>query len=212
MKTNLSKAFVFLLVTLVSFAAFVPAHAAGQASETALAPLPSLSAFVASVRDGSANTVRGVYVPGKFALSVVQQPEGYGGYVSRNDGVVTQYGYAARKGTIGLLAHNYLAGANFTALEAGQKVQIVYGDGRIANYEIAYVYRYQALQPNSSSSIFVNLDDNKQYTAWDVFQKVYTGGDHVTLQTCIEANGEPSWGRLFVVALPVVETDDSSHK
>jgi hypothetical protein len=212
MKTRLFKAFVLLLAVLVSFAAFVPAHAAGAADVSALAPLPTLSAFVASVKDGSANAIRGVYVPGKFALSVAQQPEGYGGYVSRDDGVVTQYGYAARKGTIGLLAHNYLAGSNFTALAAGQKVQIVYGDGRIVNYEVAYIYRYQALQPNSASSIFVNLDDNKQYTAWDVFQKVYTGGDHVTFQTCIEANGELSWGRLFIVALPYVEEADSAHK
>ncbi|KAF0108563.1 MAG: hypothetical protein FD146_449 [Anaerolineaceae bacterium] len=212
MKTKLSKAFVLLLVVLVQLAAFVPAHAAGQSGETALAPLPSLNDFVASVKDGSANTVRGVYVPGKFALPVIQQPEGKGGYVSRDDGVVTQYGYAARKGTVGLLAHNYLAGSKFTTLAAGQIVQIVYGDGRIVNYEIAHVYRYQALQPNSASSILVNLDDNKQYTAWDVFQKVYTGGDHVTFQTCIEANGELSWGRLFVVALPYVDEANPSNK
>jgi hypothetical protein len=206
MKTRLFRAFLFLAVILMATIGLTPVHAEAGASGASAAFSPAFLDFVKSVKNGEANTVRGVYVEGSLAFPVIQQPVDNGGYVSKDANVVTQYRAAAKYGTIGLLAHNYLAGVDFASLAVGQKVQIVYGNGRIDTYEITSIYRYQALQPNSGSSPFVNLADGKTYTAWDVFQLVYTGGDHITFQTCIESNGVLSWGRLFIIASPVPDS------
>jgi hypothetical protein len=206
MNKRLFRVFLFSAVLLLAVAVLTPVHAEAGANGESAALSPAFSDFVKSVKNGEANTVRGVYVEGSLAFPVIQQPVDNGGYVSKDANVVTQYRAAARYGTIGLLAHNYLAGANFESLAVGKKVQIVYGNGRIDTYEITSIYRYQALQPNSGSSPFVNLADGKTYTAWDVFQLVYTGGDHITFQTCIESNGVSSWGRLFIIATTVPDS------
>jgi len=200
MNTRLFRAFLIPVSIFLAIVAFTPVHAEARAGS-----VPAITDFVASVTNGETNTIRGVYVEGLMAFPVIQQPVDNGGYVSKDANVVTQYRAAARYGTIGLLAHNYLAGTNFASLAEGQRVKVIYGNGRIVVYEIASIYRYQALQPNSGYSPFVNLADGKTYTAWDVFQLVYTGSDHITFQTCIESNGISTWGRLFVIAYPVLD-------
>jgi len=35
-----------------------------------------------------------------------------------------------------------------------------------------------------------------------MFDRAYEGGRHVTFQTCIAAEGNSSWGRLFIIAAP----------
>ena len=44
-------------------------------------------------------------------------------------------------------------------------------------------------------------------TARLLFDQVYGGSDQVVFQTCIEAQGNPMWGRIFVTADPI----DPSH-
>ena len=162
--------------------------------------MPSSEAFIASVADGQAGVVRGVYVPGVLALPVRQQPADNPTYVSPEAGTATQFASAAALGVTGLLAHNYLAGAEFFKLAAGQDVQIVYGDGAVKLYRVTAIYRYQALDPYSPYSNFVDLSTGETKSVGEVFTQVYTGGDHVTFQTCIANNGNASWGRLFVIA------------
>jgi len=65
------------------------------------------------------------------------------------------------------------------------------------------VYQFQALQPTNPYSNFVDLETNQQLTATELFYRVYTGAHHLTFQTCIEKDGEYSWGRLFVLAYPL---------
>lgn len=169
-----------------------------------LAPqMPSREAFIASVANGQASVVRGVYVPGEFAFPVRQQPADNPAYVVAENGVVTQFASAAALGVTGLLAHNYLAGADFFQLTEGQDVQIVNGDGTVKLYRVTGLYRYQALDPYSPYSSFVDLSTGETKPVGEVFNGVYGGGDHVTFQTCIENNGISSWGRLFVIATPV---------
>ena len=165
--------------------------------------MPSSEAFIASVADGQAGVVRGVYVPSVLALPVRQQPADNPTYVSPEAGTATQFASAAALGVTGLLAHNYLAGAEFFKLAAGQDVQIVYGDGAVKLYRVTAIYRYQALDPYSPYSNFVDLSTGETKSVGEVFMQVYAGGDHVTFQTCIANNGNPSWGRLFVIATPV---------
>jgi hypothetical protein len=172
---------------------------------------PDLDSFAHSVLNGNANQVAGIYVSGVLALPVRQQPNDNPNFVSTDDGVVTQFAAASRFRTIGLLAHNYLAGTLFSNLKLSQVVSVIFGDGHMKTYRINKVERYQALSPTSPQSDFIDLNDgkNSRLTAGDVFQRIYTQGDSVVFQTCILNNGDPSWGRLFITAIPV-ETSPST--
>jgi hypothetical protein len=164
--------------------------------------LPALADFVTAVANGEAGVVRGVYVPVRFALPVRQQPAGEAAYVSSEDGVVTQFGLAAGFGVTGLLAHNYLAGARFFELIEADALVLVFGDGGLKTYAVSDIQRYRALQPYSPYSDFVDLETGAPLSATDLFLRVYVGDDHVTFQTCIELDGNPIGGRLFVIATP----------
>jgi hypothetical protein len=163
-----------------------------------------LDQFRASVTDGDAAQLVGVYVPQTFAFPVVQQPKGYATFVSTDPGVVTQFGSASGYGTVGLLAHNNLAGAKFYNLHAGQMFFLVYGDGRVAPYTVDSIRKFQALSPEDPYSNFIDLDHPAgQLTSGDVFAQIYTEDNQVVFQTCLGRNGNPSWGRIFVSATPL---------
>jgi hypothetical protein len=164
--------------------------------------LPSFADFRQSVQNGEANVLRGVYVPNVLALPVIQQPMDDPYYVSDHNGEATQFAMASQQGNIGLLAHNTLSGKLFSQLSTGQQVRLVYGDGRVEDFIVANILRFQATQPESVSSSFRNLDRNEVLSAGEMFSRVYGGERHLVFQTCIEANGQTSWGRLFVAAVP----------
>lgn len=163
-----------------------------------------LASFVASVMDGNPQNLRGVYAPGILALAVVQQPNA--AFVSAQPDTATQFRMAAaQQGVIGLLAHNFLGGRDFSRLALGQPIVLVYGDGKMQAYTVTTVYRYQATKPESVYSSFVDLQTNAVLDTATLFKKVFTGGQHVTFQTCIAGDGNPSWGRLFVIAEPATD-------
>lgn len=163
---------------------------------------PDYLAFVESVRNGQAGLLRGVYVPGLFALPIVQQPAGDPGFVSQNRDELTQFGMAAEAGNVGLLAHNYLSGKLFPQLAPGQEVRLVFGDGAGEAFIVERILRYQALDPGDPSGQFRDLETGAILSAGELFQKVYRGERHVTFQTCIDAHHNKSWGRLFILAQP----------
>jgi hypothetical protein len=182
-----------------------PVHALAAGSGAAL---PNFSDFSKTVQNGKADVLRGVYVQDVLALPVVQQPSNNAGFVSGNNGEATQFGMATQFGNIGLLAHNHLAGKTFSQLTVGQEVRLVYGDGKVESFVVTEVLKYQALQPNSAYSDFRSLDDGKTtLNAEQMFKRVYFGNRHVTFQTCIAKDGNTSWGRLFVIAIPKAEYD-----
>lgn len=164
--------------------------------------LPDFTNFTALVENDNVNVLSGVYVPNVLALPVVQQPMGDPSYVSSRDYEATQFATASHYGNIGLLAHNYLSGRLFSRLAVGQEVRLVYGDGKVEYFVITEVMRYQALEPNSQWSSFRNLDNYDVLSPEQMFTRAYAGDHHVTFQTCISSNGDSSWGRLFVVAVP----------
>jgi hypothetical protein len=161
-----------------------------------------LESFTASLSYGQADQVVGVYVPGVFGLPVVQQPGDQASYVSDQDDTVTQFSSVSPYGSIGLLAHNYLSGERFFGLGEGQEVVILHGEGHQERYRIKKIDRYQALTPTSVYSNFIDLADPTQaiITAGELFNRIYTKPDQLVFQTCIEANGNPSWGRIFITA------------
>ncbi len=195
--------FCFTVFFMLVLALCIPLPA--QAQGYAEAPALDFLSFVMSVQNGQAGVLRGVYVPGVLALPVIQQPRGWPAYVSDVDNVITQFSMAAEVGNVGLLAHNTLAGRDFVNLSPGQEVRLVYGDGSVEYFIVTEILRYQALQPYSPTSEFRDLDTLETITAEELFRRVYRGERHVTFQTCIEENGNSSWGRFFVIAQPRAE-------
>lgn len=96
-----------------------------------------------------------------------------------------------------MLAHNNLSGKFFSKLATVQEVRLVYGDGRVEYFVIKDILRFQALQPESITSVFRNLDRDEILSAGEVFNRAYVGERRVVFQTCIAANGISTWGRLL---------------
>ena len=188
-----------LLVVLISLV-LIPSPAVALGNQ-GLA-LPGFAEFVRTVRNNEANVLRGVYVPDVLALPVSQQPPGDNAYVSERDGEITQFDMASRFGNVGLLAHNHLSGRFFSQLSIGQEVRLVYGDGKVESFVITQILQFQAFQPTDPYSSFRDLKNDESLSAGELFSKVYGGERHVTFQTCIAANENLSWGRLFVLATP----------
>lgn len=177
---------------------YLPAPAIAGAST-----YESLQEFIAVVKNGQSNQVVGIYIPGVLALPVGQQPINNAGFVTRNPGETTQFAMASKYGTVGILAHNDLAGKTFYDIQLDQYAIVVYGDGRLEYYVISDIQQYQALSPTSTFSDFVNLDgSNEHLTAGELFTRIYTPGNRLVLQTCLEAEGNASWGRTFFIAEP----------
>lgn len=170
----------------------------------------SLASFVSKSSTGDGKTLVGIYAAGVFALPVVQQPQDQPGYVSSVDGQLTQFRMAQQFNSIGILAHNHLAGANFFSLQSGQVLTLVYGDGHLEIFKIAEIRDFQALSPTDPYSNFIDLSNTSvTLTATDLFMQTYGKGNVVVLQTCIAKDGEQSWGRRLIVAEPVTADNQS---
>lgn len=192
---------LFLVLLSAFFSHLPPTEIIGHASSPSSSPGFAAGAR-RSVQGEQSLVLREVRVPDVLDLPIIQQPADDPYYVSNRYGEVTEFAMARRYGNIGLLAHNTLSGKHFSKLSIGQEVQVVYGDGRTEYFVIAEILRFQALEPNSVSSSFRNLDREETLSAGDLFSRAYTGERRLVFQTCIEVNGELSWGRLFVIAVP----------
>ncbi len=149
----------------------------------------------------------GLFVPNLFAFPVVSQPKNNPAYVSSLPDVLTSFSLAEQKGATGLLAHNTLAGKKFSLLTTGNILGF-YKDGSIQWYRVEKIYRFQALEPNSPTSNFRDLDHPERIISSSaLFQEVYDQPGKLILQTCIASGQIDSWGRLFIVASPVSSSD-----
>lgn len=196
-RTALHLHLLFFLLT----AFFLNPGATQAIGNTDNAVLP-FADFSRSVQNGEAEILRGVYVENVLKLPVVQQPAGKPYYVSSQNGEATQFAMASQYGNIGLLAHNTLSGRYFSKLAIGQEVRLLYGDGKVEYYVVKQILHFQALDPENVSSSFRNLDRNERLSAGEMFNRAYVGERRLVFQTCIEAEGNVSWGRLFVIAMP----------
>jgi hypothetical protein len=195
-----------LLIGSILIALLVVPSARAHADGSVLpaSTFPTLGTFADWVNDGQPAQLTGVYVPNVLADGVVQQPAGESTFVSPRQNIVTQFAAASELGSTGLLAHNFLAGAQFPQIHVGQKVYLVFGDGRSAVFAVTHILQYQALEPESPYSDFIDLSNNRSMSSSEVFTAVYGRHGAVILQTCIANNGNSSWGRLFVVAEPYI--------
>lgn len=199
------KSRIFLLVVLTIFISSLLPSTPVRAEESPN-NFPYLSSFIESIKNGNANSLRGVYVRNKIAFQIIQQPLGNPAFVSNENNLVTQFSIASEVGNIGLLAHNYLAGASFSQLEKGDIIFLIYGDGYTQKFVVDDIQSYQATDPLSPYSHFKNLNTEELLSNEQLFNKVYRGEFHLTLQTCIEKDGNLSWGRLFIIAKPINKT------
>jgi len=150
------------------------------------------------------SSVNAIYLGQDHILHVVEQPAGKPEYVSDMTGTVTNFQLAAQYGNLGLIAHNYLGGRYFSELKIGDLVFAMNGYHGSQPYRVRQILHFQALNPRSPRSDFINLDTGQRCNVNDVFRQVYTGSHHLVLQTCIERGSVKEWGRLFVLADPVV--------
>jgi hypothetical protein len=193
--------FTFIILVLAVIPAG-PVYAESLGNQSS--PFPTLADFSATVENSNANQITGIYVRDVMAVPVLQQPAGQAGYVSTIADTVTQFAAASKYGTIGLLAHNYLAGSFFSQLSRGKLITLVYGNGQVQNFRITAIKQYQALSPNNPYSQFMALDQpGITLSSSDLFHQTYGLGNVLILQTCISKGSEPSWGRLFIIAEPV---------
>jgi hypothetical protein len=197
---KLKFASVFFIMALVF--AMLPATPTHAASVVAASRRASLEEFAASLKKSDSSQLVGVYVANNLAVAVIQQPSGNAGYVSSRSNTLTQFSLATKYGSIGLLAHNYLSGGSFSKIGVGTEIALVYGDGSVKKYQVNSVKKFQALSPTDPYSNFISLDNpDKTLSSTDLFNQTYGDGGLV-LQTCISKDGNPSWGRLFIMASP----------
>ena len=185
-----------ILAILILATIYVPVKSV-QASASPI----SLNKFTEALNESDSSKLVGVYVNNILALRVVQQVSTYS--VSSLTNTATQFGLAANYGSIGLLAHNYLSGRHFSELITGTEINLIFGNGNIRTYQVEKIKKYQALSPDDLDSDFVNLDNPSGTISGDqVINETYGAGGLI-LQTCLENNGNLTWGRLFIIASEV---------
>jgi hypothetical protein len=124
-----------------------------------------------------------------------QSPE----YVTHGHDTVTQFAPARERGTLWFLAHNHEAGAYWSRALIGQATLIVDEQGNTRIYRIDKALQFRAIYPNNPYGDLIDLDTGKRMTAGEVFEKIIDEPGDLVLQTCIEVNGQPDWGRLFLL-------------
>jgi hypothetical protein len=182
------------------------------AVQAAPASLPTLPDFIQTVKNGNPASTAGVYASGVFAYPVVEQPAGNPAFVSPTANVLTHFSLADSFGSLGFVAHNNLAGSAFPSLRVGNTLVVIKGDGSQQSYLVSQIRRFKAVTPNSPYSNYIDLDLGGQLTYQELFMQTYGQKGMVVLQTCISNEGVESWGRLFVLATPVVSSKAATGK
>lgn len=203
MKTTSKKFLVLLSTLMVLSLIFAPAAQAAPIAVTGLHSNPATLASVHSVNtaNSSSSSLARVSASGTFDLPVVQQPSGSSGYVSTASDTLTQFGMASQYGSIGILAHNYLAGKYFSSLSTGTVITLTFSDGSTKSYTVSDIKIYQALSPESMYSNFVDVNNpSNVLSSSQMFLSTFGLNGALVLQTCVTKNGNSSWGRLFVIA------------
>ena len=144
-----------------------------------------------------------IEVKGILDYPVAQQPAERPGFVSSVPDEVTQFAAPAQNDVLAFLAHNYLAGDEFSEITENTVVSVTYTDGSTQWFLVEAVEAYQALQPTSLFSDFRSLDTGELFDVQSIYDRVYGGSYPLVMQTCIEFEGNNVWGRLFILAEPL---------
>jgi hypothetical protein len=213
-KTILSIIFLFSF-SLQNFSySLIPvtgSKAFGFFSDSPAEFLRSFTEFTSEITANTGNS--GIFVENILADRIVQQPQGNPGFVSPEKETVTQFNMASQFGTIGILAHNTAAGEAFFDIQTDDIIYLVQSSGGVQAFVVIEIQKYQALSPDDPYSNFVDLSNpSSTISAQTLFLRTYGRGGGLILQTCIESAGNPSWGRLFVIAQPLSVVPSSTQK
>jgi hypothetical protein len=160
--------------------------------------------FIQTLGLKGGDEIVGIFAQNKIALEVVQQPKSKDEYVSLINGTATQFRIASLYGSYGFLAHNFLSGDSFFTLEMGDEIQMIDANGKKYSYLVSEISSYEAIDPLSVHSDFIDLQTGERIRNLDLFYKIYDSDNRLVLQTCIEKDGDLEWGRLFVIAEPSI--------
>ena len=150
-----------------------------------------------------------IIFPDSPPIKIVQQPDGDYAWVSDDPNVFTQFSQADRKfGTAGFLAHSYGAGKQLFNLKVGDVITYIdrmngsksLSDWAVRKIKVKEIRKYQTLNPKDVLSPLVNLDSGERVKAEDTTDELYRNNKRTIFQTCIEKDGNPNWGRMFVIA------------
>ena len=130
--------------------------------------------------------------PGRFALQIQTQPAGCDLCVTEQPMAVSLFRTAWELETIGLLAHDNLAGRHFSELQAG-------GFLILSDQSGARIYRITELIEYRRSGALLVDPGGRSWSEYEVFGREYGQGGLV-LQTCT-----PEGGFYFVRAVQVGE-------
>jgi len=196
-KINIFNIFLVFMISLL------PGPVSASNSSIPHSQLLNAASVYDSDENGERNKLSALSLNDSTTFQIVQQPAGNGNFVSPLPNYVTEFQTASYYGVIGLLAHNYLAGQYFFQISPGQEIELIYDDHK-EKFVVTLIQKYQALSPNSPISDFISLATGETFTAHQLFRKIYQNQPgNLVLQTCIYANGNPTWGRLFIIAEPV---------
>jgi hypothetical protein len=82
-------------------------------------------------------------------------------------------------------------------------ITVIQGDGQTLSFEVEQIRRFQAISPSSPYSTFIDLENHETLSAADLFLQTYGVKGNLILQTCIASGEVDTWGRLFVIAVPI---------
>jgi hypothetical protein len=188
---------------IISIAFFLSNTFSVHASSEGSLKLPDgMEQYLEQLRNDDEDYTGVIYAPGVFAFPIISQPENNDLYVSIKRDLVTLFSAATVNGVTGLLAHNFLAGAHFYDLQIGQEIWLVEDETDVRGYQITDIQQYQRVD-RLDGDIFIDLETQTSLDTSEIFDRYYTGEPHLTLQTCLENEGDPSWGLTFIVAEPI---------
>jgi hypothetical protein len=136
-------------------------------------------------------------------LAIGRQPRGNISYITSHPEELTLFSLTQKFDSIGLLAHNYLAGEYFFNLAINDQVHLILDDGSNRQFEVVEIHQFQAVNPHSIHTNFIDLETGETVSAHQLFLRMYGSAGALTLQTCIERDGHMEWGRQFIIARPV---------
>jgi hypothetical protein len=101
-------------------------------------------------------------------------------------------------GNTGIVAHDYLAGANFYRLRQGSRVAVRYSNGVWQRYTVYRVSVWLATDPGKDWTDYT--DGQRRLSQFDLYREMYLPGQ-LTLQTCYHGDR----GLFFVQAISAGE-------
>lgn len=150
------------------------------------------------VREGASGALP-VAIEGGFGSMFVVYQGGDYGFVSETEGIVTLFEAAWRDGSMGFLAHNYLAGYEFYGVEVGDLLRVRLADGSVERFAVREVAVFLAVEPGAEWTDVVD-ESGRRLTQEQVYELMYEREGWTILQTCVGGVYEGWW---FAAAEPV---------